>query len=577
MATSGNTSITVTSYDTLKFSWNRTSYSVENNTSTISWSLDLIAGAYGYISSSASKDWSVTINGKTWSGTNTVGVANNATKNLASGSTTIPHNADGSKTFAYSFSQEFAITFSGAYIGTKSGSGSGVLTNIPRAATITYAPNFNDEQNPQITYINNAGSAATSLQACISLTGETADIPYRDIPKDSGTYTFELTDAEREVLRNATTGSNSRTVKFYVRTFLGSTRYLSAVSKTFTIINGTPTLSPTVEDTNSITVNLTGDKNKLVKYFSNASVSAGAAARKGATITSLKVTNGSKSILAGTGTINNVESGSFVFGVTDNRGNYVTQTVNKTLINYIKPTCNLEAEAPSTDGDMTFKITGNYFAGSFGAVTNSLIVQYRIKVNSEAYGDWVSFNGFTIDTTKNTYSATVNLSGLNYKNSYTIQAVAADLLDDVESAEVKVKTVPVFDWGEEDFNFNVPVSVLGVKQDYLEEEGESGIWHYRKWNSGRVELHGAYGITGLECNVAIGALYRTAVITVDNFPFTVNNPYLTASYETDGYGAFLWATDTTEPLEPPTYYLMRPVSGTIQAGKIVFNVIGTWK
>lgn len=137
MATSGSKSVTVTSWDTLKFSWSQVSQNVANNSTVVSWTLQLVSGAYGAISSTASKAWSVTVNGTTYSGTNTVGIGNNTTKTLASGRTTIAHNADGSKSFAYSFSQEFGITFSGSSVGTKSGSGSGTLNTIPRATTPT--------------------------------------------------------------------------------------------------------------------------------------------------------------------------------------------------------------------------------------------------------------------------------------------------------------------------------------------------------------------------------------------------------------------------------------------------------
>jgi hypothetical protein len=137
MATSGYTDVKITSWDTLRFNWALSSQSVANNTSTITWNLQLIAGSSGRISSTASKDWSVTINGTKYSGTNTIGIANNSTKVLASGTTTIAHNSDGTKTFSYSFSQEIAITFSGSYIGTKSGSGSGTLTTIPRKSTLS--------------------------------------------------------------------------------------------------------------------------------------------------------------------------------------------------------------------------------------------------------------------------------------------------------------------------------------------------------------------------------------------------------------------------------------------------------
>lgn len=136
MATSGSTSVTVTAYDTLKFSWWRNSYSTSGNYTDIGWKMELIATNYGLISSSVAKNWSVTVNGTNYSGTNYISIGNNATKTLASGTTRIYHNADGTKTFSYSFSQVFNMNFNG-YIGTKSGSGSATLDSIPRYLAIT--------------------------------------------------------------------------------------------------------------------------------------------------------------------------------------------------------------------------------------------------------------------------------------------------------------------------------------------------------------------------------------------------------------------------------------------------------
>ena len=137
MASNGSTSVQVTAYDTLKFNWTQVGQSTVNNYTTINWSLQLVAGSAGQIISSASKAWRVTINGTTYSGSNSVAIGNNATITLASGQTTIAHNADGTKSFDYSFSQEFNITFAGVAVGTKSGSGTGTLNTIPRATTPT--------------------------------------------------------------------------------------------------------------------------------------------------------------------------------------------------------------------------------------------------------------------------------------------------------------------------------------------------------------------------------------------------------------------------------------------------------
>lgn len=134
MATSGSTSVKVSDWTDLVFRWERTSYSVANNTSTISWVMELVAGKYGQIIASSQSPWTVVVNGTEYTGKTNLGIENYSTKTLASGSQTITHNADGSKSFAYSFKQTFNITFSGNYISTLTGTGTGVLDTIPRAS-----------------------------------------------------------------------------------------------------------------------------------------------------------------------------------------------------------------------------------------------------------------------------------------------------------------------------------------------------------------------------------------------------------------------------------------------------------
>lgn len=108
-------------------------------------------------------------------------------------------------------------------------------------------------------------------------------------------------------------------------------------------------------------------------------------------------------------------------------------------------------------------------------------------------------------------------------------------------------------------------------------EGNSGIWYYRKWLNGNVELWGEYTVSNMECKTALGGLYRTPVFTTPAFPFKVYYSCTVASYESEGYGAMLWATTTTTESRPPSYYLIRPVSGTIVSGKIVFHIKGRWE
>lgn len=140
---------------------------------------------------------------------------------------------------------------------------------------------------------------------------------------------------------------------------------------------------------------------------------------------------------------------------------------------------------------------------------------------------------------------------------------------DIESGKVDVETP-----GPVTFNSD------GVYDNYGKlmsvERGSSGIWKYSKWSDGTVDLWGVYSVSNLACTTALGGWYRTAVFTPSAFPFTVTNPRLVANYESDGYGAMLWATTTTTTTKPPSYYLIRPTSATIASGKIIFHVTGTW-
>ena len=236
---------TVTDWDTLRFSWTTTSQSITNNTSNISWTLKLISGSDGRIDSSASKKWTVTVNGTTFSGTNTVGIANNTTITLASDTITIEHNADGTKSFSFSFSQQFSITFDGESIGTKSGSGSATLNTIPRKSTMT-APSGTLGIPVALTVTRKSSSFKHQIYyKCGSVSGEVT----------SGRSENELIqfDAPLSLASQNTTGT-SVAVTFTITTYDGNGNSLgsNSVSATYAIPESVkPSVSLTVSDSTS--------------------------------------------------------------------------------------------------------------------------------------------------------------------------------------------------------------------------------------------------------------------------------------------------------------------------------------
>lgn len=118
-------------------------------------------------------------------------------------------------------------------------------------------------------------------------------------------------------------------------------------------------------------------------------------------------------------------------------------------------------------------------------------------------------------------------------------------------------------------------NIAKLSVDYISEVGSSGVWSYKKWANGNVELWGTYEVLNVECSVLFGGMYRTSSIEPTAFPFRVNNANLTASYESDECGAILWAITTTTTEKPPNYYLICPESTTITSGKINFHIFGT--
>ena len=347
------------------------------------------------------------------------------------------------------------------------------LPAIPREATIKTAPDFNDEENPTITYSNPAGNSVTKLEACISLTGAIADVPYREISKTGNSYTFNLTEEERNTLRNATTsGSDSRDVHFFLATTIGSTVYRKAIKKTFRVINCEPTLEPTVTDEGDTSYSATGNRNILLRYFNYPKATFNSEAKKGASIISRTVTCGNDTKIADDGDwvqFNNVSDNVFIFTVRDNRGNEVSKPVTKDMINYVTLTCRSVITTDLSNNntaDINIDVSGKYYKGSLGKIDNNLTVEYRYGILNGTFGSWTQIPNPTV--TGDEYLARATISNLDYKGTYVVQTRAKDAIytDGTLAKEEIIKIVPTFDWGENDFNFNVPVFNKGNPMGY---------------------------------------------------------------------------------------------------------------
>ena len=561
------------------------------NSSTINWTLSAIGGNVNFYTVGATK---VVINGVTVYDKPRVSYTTEtfpAAKGSVSGTTTVAHNAAGDATISVSLSTAIYTTTQ------RSASASWELDSIPRAATITSAPDFNDEQTSlTISYVNNAGTAAEKIEACIALYDAASKMwhssgaNYREVNKSLTSYTFNLTAAEQKTLRAAVTKQDgTNTVRFYLRTTIGGTYYYNSVEKQFSLINFTPTITPTIRDIGEVSTKLTGNPQWVIKGFNHIEYNIGGAGRKEGYITNQRITCGSQTTTEPTGYLTNVDSAIFDLRVIDNRNTITESKVTLGLIEYKALTCNLEASImldTETTSKIDFTVKGNYWSGNFGAADNELKIKYRIKSNYDDYGEWIDItDNVSINAENNTYTCRASAIGLDYQSTHTIQAIAIDKVyyGGIVSTEIKLKTIPIFDWGENDFNFNVPISINNVEQDYIVESGKSGIWNYEKWNSGKARCWGTYTLR-TAINAAWGSLYvGNSQMNRIEYPFAfIEKPVETVTIQSADYAAWIYALNGGKGVNgtyaSAQYNVVRPtVADSTQTFYLSFEVIGKWR
>ena len=352
---------------------------------------------------------------------------------------TVAHNADGKKTIyvsAYFQHDRFSSNSQGFNV---------TLSEIPRHAQIVAAPDFQDTGNPQITYMYNAGDLATTLQACISLDGTTANVPYRDIPKNGTTYTFNLTSAERNTLLAATPNSNTLNVSFIIKTVLFGQTHYSSMSKVMTVVNANPTISGiSYYDTNPTTLTITSDAEKIIQ--SNSTVEfkfATLTALKYSTLASVKATiNGvsqSTSLSGSTqsnktlsfGTVNSSYDIAATIELTDSRGNKSSAPISITMLSWELPKATINLWRKDNYYDETYIKVVSTISSLDG--NNAVTIQYQYKATDEAnYGPLTTINDSTTYTIQ-----------LDNTKAYDFRIIVSDLLGSTTYNVVLQQGLPI--------------------------------------------------------------------------------------------------------------------------------------
>lgn len=286
------------------------------------------------------------------------------------------------------------------------------LTRIPRQATITEAPDFTDIQDLTVKYNNSAGNAVSSLQMCIALTESSAEsnpaIAYRDVSKTGSSYTFNFTEAERNVLRQSIPNANSRNVWIFIKTVIAGTTYYSYKIAKFSVVNANPLVnSVEYEDTNAQTTLITNNPLVIIRNKSQLAITVGNIwSYKYATLVSMTTTiNGvtKTTSLSGThmtdvlvdfGTINVASDTNASIVVTDSRGNTVTYTLSLTVWDWITPSAIYNIYRLSNFYTESKILVDANYSSLDG--NNTIDIKYRIKKHEETtWGAYVTLQDNT--------------------------------------------------------------------------------------------------------------------------------------------------------------------------------------
>ena len=487
---------------------------IATNTSTIKWTLYSEGGESKYYSTGPT---TVKINNVTVYSKDRVNYSSQkfpAAKGNTSGTLTVTHNSDGKKSISVSLATAI-------YTSTvTTNSTTWTLDDIPRYATVTSATNFTDIQNPTITYSNQAGTNVTSLQACISLTGSNDDIAYRDIPVSDTSYTFNLTEAERNVLRQATPNSNTLTVYFYIKTVISGNTFYNNKSATMTIVNANPTFTASYQDINSTTTAITQNNQQIIQNNSTLQINiSNATALKYSTIKTLQYTiNGTDytrsfsggSLSINIGTLDVSQNLQIPIIVWDSRDNRTTTTLTVQVLSWSLPSAIITLQRLNNFySETNLNVDANY--SSLNS-KNTITIQYQIKkVEDTSYGSLVTIqdNVQTQFTADNTYE-------------WNVRVVLTDRIGNSSYVLKLGKGIPIvfFDNVLNSTGFNCfPLTAEGVWSNNFPIDdviylGSQVLYdNYQMTASGKVAVLGSYNydlIQGLFTGITIPSAYERA-------------------------------------------------------------------
>ena len=468
MASSGSTYVSFARHR-LVFEWNIASQSIPSNNSVITGKLFLQSmDVYGAMYAPSSNAGSMTINGERRTWTNSSNLSANQKKLLFAGNWTIPHNADGTKSFSFSSTYNINVTFNGVYYGNTTVSGSGTLNTIPRTSSVSVSPstiNFGDRANIHINRASGSFTHTLTFQWFSNNNTFASKINYVD-------YDFTPSIDLSRYIPNGTSGLGmivcdtysggtkigSSSAKLTINT-VNDSRFQPVING-FTISEGNPEVTTAVgavyvQSKSKLKVDVDASS-KMYSTISKIETKVGNATYTGSSIMS--------GFVAESGNLN------IIVTVTDSRGYKATSSKPINLAPYNNPTTTISA-LRRKDSQEIVDITWSGTSKAIG-VDNTMgyKIEYQIINNN-----WVLIESNS-SATQESWSGKIVKDAIDIDKVYNIRITMYDeFMSTVSTTVIPVAQVPmswgttgasvgkVFEEGKENFQVSGDMSINGKK------------------------------------------------------------------------------------------------------------------
>lgn len=371
------------------------SYSIGNNTSQVEWWVGIRSNTAYHNHYGLSETYVVNINGTVvHNAVHTPTVNSGATVWVASGTTTVSHNADGSKSISVSAS--FNNADRGTYLPTTgSCSGSLKLTTIPRATT----PSIDKPSLDCGSAIKISGTSASSNfshKVYVTWNGTKTQIGTIASGTTTPSFSYTIPTAWEKNIPDSTSGIAT----FTLETISGSTSVGSkTVNATIKVRSGVvPSIGTvSISDTNSICAGI----GQYVQSQSKLKFSIATSGNQGSTITSVSTKFNNQTYSGSTFTTQAIQDSgtlTYTITVTDSRGRTATKSGSVTVTAYSPPSLTNVSAKRANSSYAIDESSGTYallhFKVGFTSLSNKNVTSFYIQYRASGATSWTKINSW---------------------------------------------------------------------------------------------------------------------------------------------------------------------------------------